>query len=279
MDTNKLILDSFNKAIELNGQNIKLMDKDKNIKANTKAIVKSERVQNQDSNYFISVNDVYKITTLEKTNIGDLISFKNKQYKVESVDDTSSLYKSYCKYNGIDIVYNIILSENSTTINKDNTYTIVATAYENGVIIENPTIIYSSSSDAIATVNETGLVTGISEGECTITCNYNGISATLTVNVITQVIFFKEFNISGSETIAVNKEEIYKIVNKDGSVVDSSKNYNFEISDSSVCTMTEQGKNYCKLKALKRDEVCILTATDMDFIDKKAQFLVSTTRY
>jgi len=279
LDTNKLILDSFNKAIELNGQNIKLMDKDKNIKANTKAIVKSERVQNQDSNYFISVNDVYKITTLEKTNIGDLISFKNKQYKVESVDDTSSLYKSYCKYNGIDIVYNIILSENSTTINKDNTYTIVATAYENGVIIENPTIIYSSSSDAIATVNETGLVTGISEGECTITCNYNGISATLTVNVITQVIFFKEFNISGSETIAVNKEEIYKIVNKDGSVVDSSKNYNFEISDSSVCTMTEQGKNYCKLKALKRDEVCILTATDMDFIDKKAQFLVSTTRY
>ena len=279
MNTNKLILDSFNKAIELTGQNIKLMDKDKNIKANTKAIVKSERVQNQDSNYFISVNDVYKITTLEKTNIGDLISFKNKQYKVESVDDTSPLYKSYCKYIGIDIVYNIILSENSTTINKDNTYQIVATAHENGVSVENPTIIYSSSNNAIATVSPTGLVTGIAEGECTINCNYNGVSATLTVNVIAQVIFFKEFNISGSETIAVNKEEIYKIVNKDGSVVDSSKNYNFEISDSSVCTMTEQGKNYCKLKALKRDEVCILTATDIDFIDKKAQFLVSTTRY
>lgn len=279
MDTNKLILESFNKALELVGQSIKIMDKDKNIKANTKAIVKAERVQNQDSNYFISVGDIYKITTLQKTNIGDLISFKNKQYKVESVDDTTPLYVSYCKYGGIDIVYNIILAETTATINKDNTYQITATAHENGVIIENPTIIYTSSNSAIATVNETGLVTGISEGECTITCNYNGVSATLTVNVIVQVIFFKEFKIIGSETIAVNKEEIYKIVNKDGSVVDSSKNYNFEISDSSVCTMTEQGKNYCKLKALKRDEVCILTATDIDFIDKKAQFLVGTTRY
>lgn len=241
MDTNKLILDSFNKALELNGQNIKLMDKDKNIKAMTKAIVKSERVQNQDSNYFISVGDVYKITTLEKTNIGDLISFKNKQYKVESVDDTSPLYKSYCKYNGIDIVYNIILAENSTTINKDNTYQITATCTQNSVSVENPSIIYTSSSDAIATVNASGLVTGISEGECTINCNYNGVSATLTVNVIAQsqgIEYYIDTSNTAIKRYNISEVTAMKII--DGSKQDTSANLSFSFTPPTGATITTQ---------------------------------------
>ena len=38
MDTNKLMIDSFNKALELYGQDIKIMDSNKILKDNTKAI-------------------------------------------------------------------------------------------------------------------------------------------------------------------------------------------------------------------------------------------------
>lgn len=74
--------------------------------------------------------------------------------------------------------------------------------------------------------------------------------------------------IYGSETIKLGSIEEYTI--------QSSVAIAWSIDNSSVCTMTEQGKNYCKLKALKRDEVCILTAKINSTI--VYQKMITTTR-
>lgn len=74
--------------------------------------------------------------------------------------------------------------------------------------------------------------------------------------------------IYGSETIKLGSIEEYTI--------QSSVTIAWSIDNSSVCTMTEQGKNYCKLKALRRDEVCILTAKINSTI--VYQKMITTTR-
>lgn len=178
-----MTLKNFNKSLVLAGQEIKLLNKENNVLTKTKAIVKAERVQNLDTNFASYVSDIYKIYTLEKTNLDEYVVFKNKKYKIESIDDTTPIYISYCKYNTVANIYLIELLENSTTINKDNIYQIVATCKENNIVVENPTIIYSSSDDAIATVNESGLITGVGEGNTLITCKFKDITTTISVKV------------------------------------------------------------------------------------------------
>lgn len=84
-------------------------------------------------------------------------------------------------------VYTISLFENTTTLVEGGTYQISGViCTDNGNVVTNPTLIYSSSDVNIATVSDGGLVTGIKAGTtCNISVTYNGVSAilSLTVNV------------------------------------------------------------------------------------------------
>lgn len=60
------------------------------------------------------------------------------------------------------------------------------------------------------------------------------------------------YEIVGSDTIKINTIEQYNIK--------SDSTIRWSVDDSSICTMIEQGSKYCTLKALKKDEQCVLTA-------------------
>ncbi len=81
-------------------------------------------------------------------------------------------------------IYVQSVSVNPTEISFEHqgeTYQLSATVSPANAIDQNVT--YSSSDSAIATVSETGLVKGISEGTCTITASCGGKSANVTVSV------------------------------------------------------------------------------------------------
>ena len=78
------------------------------------------------------------------------------------------------------ITYN---GNTSFDINDGTTYQLSYTVTNNGNLVENPTIHYSSSDETIATVDSNGLMTMLKEGTVDITATYSTASATTTMTI------------------------------------------------------------------------------------------------
>ena len=78
------------------------------------------------------------------------------------------------------IVYNGVTSFD---INESNTYQLTYTVTNNGSVVENPTITYSSSDETIATVDSNGLMTMLKEGTVDITATAYGDSCITTMTI------------------------------------------------------------------------------------------------
>ena len=78
------------------------------------------------------------------------------------------------------IVYNGLTSFD---INDGTTYQLTYTVTNNGSVVENPTITYSSSDETIATVDSNGLMTMLKEGTVDITASYGIASVTTTMTI------------------------------------------------------------------------------------------------
>ena len=78
------------------------------------------------------------------------------------------------------IVYNGVTSFD---INESNTYQLTYTVTNNGIVVENPTITYSSSDETIATVDSNGLMTMLKEGSVNIVASCGGDTCTTTMTI------------------------------------------------------------------------------------------------
>ena len=78
------------------------------------------------------------------------------------------------------IIYNGVTSFD---IKDSTTYQLSYTVTNNGSVVENPTIHYSSSDETIATVDSNGLMTMLKEGTVDITASYSTASVTTTMTI------------------------------------------------------------------------------------------------
>ncbi len=78
------------------------------------------------------------------------------------------------------ITYNGVTSFD---INDGTTYQLSYTVTNNGNLVENPTIHYSSSDETVATVDTNGLMTMLKEGTVDITASYSTASVTTTMTI------------------------------------------------------------------------------------------------
>ena len=78
------------------------------------------------------------------------------------------------------IVYNGVTSFD---LKESTTYQLSYTVTNNGSVVENPTITYSSSDETIATVDSNGLMTMLKEGSVNITATCNDASVTTTMTI------------------------------------------------------------------------------------------------
>lgn len=78
------------------------------------------------------------------------------------------------------ITYNGVTSFD---MNDSTTYQLSYTVTNNGNVVENPTIHYSSSDETIATVDSNGLMTMLKEGTVDITATYSSASTTTTMTI------------------------------------------------------------------------------------------------
>lgn len=132
-------------------------------------------------------------------------------------------------------VESLVLSNAELTINVGNTSAVSCTVLPEDAT--DKTVNWSSSNNAVATVNDVGIITAVSAGTCTITASSGDITSTVNVIVkkpVEQVVLNKtDVTIKEEETFTFT----YTIVPNDA----SEKNVTWISSDNSVATVNANG--------------------------------------
>lgn len=96
------------------------------------------------------------------------------------------------------ITYNGVTSFD---LKDSTTYQLSYTVTNNGSVVENPTITYSSSDETIATVDSNGLMTMLKEGTVDITASYSTASTTTTMTIANSAPTYTISITSSTDTI------------------------------------------------------------------------------
>lgn len=103
-----------------------------------------------------------------------------------------------------------ILNGENIKISQSETLIIDVELKDNGVIVTSPALLYSSSDESIVTIDDSGLITGISIGNAIITCKLqNNETVCDTINVTVEEIPIEDsfsINISGETTVKLGND-------------------------------------------------------------------------
>lgn len=138
--------------------------------------------------------------------------------------------------------YTIDLSGNNNSLYLGDTLQLNAICKDNDITVDSPTITWSSSDPNIVSIDSNGLVTSVALGSATITATFNGVSKTLSLNIVERPHVYTINLAETSKTLNVG--DVYNIVAtcKDNGNVVSSPVLSFTSSDSSIATVDSSGK-------------------------------------
>lgn len=164
-------------------------------------------------------------------------------------------YTAECKLNLLQRATSVTVDKSEVKFNRGETYQLNAAVLPEDCY--NKAYTWSSADENIATVDNTGLVTGIAPGEVILTCTSveSGVTATVKVTVhepVTEISFIEaEYTLYTPQSAKL--EPVFTPANA------SDKSLSWESSDNEILTVAEDGT----VKALKKGEVT-LTATSND---------------
>lgn len=160
---------------------------------NIEAIIDKKSIGLNETGQITDTHDQYQFivpaidSNGKSNNVGfSQIIYDKGLYKIDSVDTTrDDLIIYVCKFSAEynPHVFTIELSEPSKTIVEGETYQVSAICKDNGNVVTNPPLVYSSSNTTIATIDYKGLITGIKAGNSDITVNYNNTVVTLSLTI------------------------------------------------------------------------------------------------
>ena len=124
-------------------------------------------------------------TITSKIKVNDYINAFGNSYQVSNRFVKENILYVHLKQtttvpDNFKITYNGVTSFD---INDGTTYQLSYTVTNNGSVVENPTIHYSSSDETVATVDSNGLMTMLKEGSVDITARYSDASETTTMTI------------------------------------------------------------------------------------------------
>lgn len=139
---------------------------------------------------------------------------------------------------------NIELNENEITIEKGCQRKLIV-KYKPEETTDNKTIIWSSSNENVATVNQDGTVCAVSEGKCIVTAECNGKKAECEVYVCKKKIELKSIDIG--KDITLEKEATYQLkIKYNPENTTESKSAIYESSNSHIAIVDDTGKIVAK---------------------------------
>lgn len=232
--------------------------------ADTKRIVKEQR--------FLAMNYAFKIEGIDKSKVGLIILNCSVTEKNTTTDDLENeivdrwLYET--KHN-----YTLETTNTNSSLEQGKTLQFNVILKDNGVVVENPTIIYTVNNNNCS-VNSTGLITGNAEGESIITASFTseGVTKTVSITITVTAVKIVVNEIQGSSEISWGMTSTYKAVKSVNGVVEP-HNYDFTLEnatglatltiiDNCTCTIKaneDQNEGYITLRAVNLDENILIT--------------------
>jgi len=185
---------------------------------------------------FISMKNAWKVSGIDRTKNGLLVLWCELDSIISSDDVVNEVA------NAGDYVYTLEITNGETAnVQETSTLQLNVVVKLNGEVVTDKAIIFSCDNTSIATVDNTGLVTAISAGDCIITASlaespnvYDTISITVTA--------LPEHNyavtISGSTSIVKTKTATYTATFTDNGVPITEESFFYITADDGVSTTT-----------------------------------------
>lgn len=232
------------------------------------SLAKYDRQFIESDNSVSTLADRYKFTMFSEVELNNYIAYKNKFYKVLSVDDTrEDIYIAYAEYSTIKVpIFSLEVNPN-ISLKIGNKVNVNAKAYRDTVLIENPTITYKSSNNAIATVDKVGNITAINSGRCEITVMFNEVVTVVNVD-IAEIVYTLDLN---TYSLELTEEDTFKIdyVCKVDGIVDEIPTLLYSSTNNTVATVDEAG-NITTIK----EGSCIIKVTYYN-VEKQINLVVN----
>ena len=214
---------------------------------------------------FIKMGKAYKVIGKDYTKVG-LVTLHCELDAFIASDDIDNEVAG-----GLDLVYTLSITNGNISLSINDTVQLNATLTLNSNPSTRP-IAYTTSNPLIATVDDTGLLTGIGEGTCTITAymvDMPDISDTIEVEVSDVPADNFTYTLTGASEI-ISGESANYIANKynNGILVEDAQ-FDFEIIPdegvpASAYSLTIISNNECRVNSKKSYYYITLRATDRD---------------
>jgi hypothetical protein len=203
---------------------------------------------------FIKMKQAWKVTGIDRTNNGLLMLWCDLDAIISSDDLVNEIA------NAGDYVYTLeITSGDSASIQEGNTLQLTTEVKLNGNVVTDKTVTFSCDNPSIASVDENGLVTAISAGECMITASLAenpNVYDTITITVTALPQHNYAVTISGNTSIVKNYTATYTATFTDNGLPISEQSEFWLTADDGVSTTTlatiqsqDPTANTCVVKA------------------------------
>lgn len=244
-------------------------------------ISKTISLKNNENQYITTIDNEFYLTVsnnsiTQQINVNNVYKIGRYNYQITSVPDDISnvgLLIFKMKYSEIEQeihTYQLtILNGDSLQIAQSQSLTIIVELKDNGVVVDSPTLLYSSSDENVATISTTGEVTILGLG--TVTFNVSMASDNTVNDSIDVVILEDVVNNYTYTLISTSQPDTEIIINQtktfttrkynNGSPVAQSFTFSV-VGDVSAYQLTVIDGNNCSVKALKSGMVIELKAVD-----------------
>ena len=255
------LVDKHNKCTITKTQSI--MYKDKEIQGYIRSLIDII----EKTEYFNILANKIEITIPEnkEININDMISYKNSDFKIISIDNTKEgllTFVAEFEKKAEPIVYSIVAPK-ELTLTENDTKEIDVVAKKNEVIDSKATLIYKVNDQSICKI-ENNIVSALKEGKATITITYNNVSTEINVIVKAKEVvpepkpepqtedFSGTFKLNCTDKLKIGKTTTITLNPLRKTVV-----YKLDDSDG-VGEIVSQGNGQCIVKALAEDYITVL---------------------
>jgi len=198
---------------------------------------------------FIIMGSAWKVTGIDKSKIGLITLFCDITQFDTVNDDIENEIADKVKYIHTYTI-NITNGDSADLDYREATLQLSVECTDNGAVVENPVVTYSSDNETVATVDSNGLVTCHAIGQAVITSNYNGVSDTFIINgieVVTDNYSIEYVNPVTSIYQGQSKTFTIKVLNNGVEVTD--KTVTWSVSDTTLATITGSTNTTATLKA------------------------------
>lgn len=223
---------------------------------------------------FIKMGNAFKVVGKDLTKNGLLILHCD----LDTIDTTHDDVENEVA-NGKDYVYTLSISNgDNANISPNDTLQLTVVLQLNGTTVTDKEIGYSSNDSSIATVDQTGLVTGIDEGECIITAymvDMPDVKDTIAITVEEVVQDNFTYELLGANDIVKGQSQSYQVKKYNNGVFVDNPQFTFEVIPGSTPTsayaLNTIDNDECSITANSATYYITLRVTDTDnsmFVEK-----------